>query len=92
MVAAKFPNRRRDSPAIPATASQPPLKINNYFELARSLQCISHRARWSGPAKLKRDYPMFANFAAARETATILAGAFVSALLLVSAATSLPIA
>ena len=35
---------------------------------------------------------MFANFAAARETATIFAGAFVSALLLVSAATSLPIA
>jgi hypothetical protein len=35
---------------------------------------------------------MFTNFTAARETATILAGALVSALLLVSAATSLPIA
>lgn len=35
---------------------------------------------------------MFVNYAAARETATLLAGAFVSALLLVSAATSLPIA
>jgi hypothetical protein len=35
---------------------------------------------------------MFASFVSARETATILAGAFVSALLLVSAATSLPIA
>lgn len=35
---------------------------------------------------------MFANFASARETVTIIAGAFVSALLLVSAATSLPIA
>jgi hypothetical protein len=30
--------------------------------------------------------------ASARETATVLAGAFISALLLVSAATSLPIA
>jgi hypothetical protein len=35
---------------------------------------------------------MFEYFASARETATILAGAFLSALLLVSAATSLPIA
>jgi hypothetical protein len=35
---------------------------------------------------------MFAKFASARETATVLAGAFVSAMLLISAATSLPIA
>ena len=36
---------------------------------------------------------MFANFASARQTATIFAGAFLSAMLLVSAATStLPIA
>ena len=35
---------------------------------------------------------MFASFSAARETATLFAGAFISALLLVSAATSLPIA
>lgn len=35
---------------------------------------------------------MFANFSAARETATMFAAAFISALLLVSAATSLPIA
>ena len=35
---------------------------------------------------------MFISFSFARETATILAGAFISALLLVSAATSLPIA
>jgi hypothetical protein len=35
---------------------------------------------------------MFANFASARDTATIFAGAFISAMLLVSAATSLPIA
>jgi hypothetical protein len=35
---------------------------------------------------------MFASLSTARETATLFAGAFVSALLLVSAATSLPIA
>jgi len=35
---------------------------------------------------------MFATFNSARETCTILAGALISALLLVSAATSLPIA
>jgi len=35
---------------------------------------------------------MFASFSAARQAATMFAGAFVAALLLVSAATSLPIA
>jgi hypothetical protein len=35
---------------------------------------------------------MLASFASARESATLFAGAFISALLLVSAATSLPIA
>ena len=35
---------------------------------------------------------MFASFVSARESATLFAGAFLSALLLVSAATSLPIA
>ena len=35
---------------------------------------------------------MYATFASARQTATLFAGAFISALLLVSAATSLPIA
>ena len=35
---------------------------------------------------------MFNSIASIRETATIFAGAFVSALLLVSAATSLPLA
>ena len=35
---------------------------------------------------------MFNSYASIRETATVLAGAFISALLLVSAATSLPIA
>jgi hypothetical protein len=35
---------------------------------------------------------MFASLSTARDTATLFAGAFLSALLLVSAATSLPIA
>ena len=35
---------------------------------------------------------MFTTFTSVRETATVIAGAFISALLLVSAATSLPIA
>ena len=35
---------------------------------------------------------MFANFSTAREAATMFAGAFISALLMVSAATSLTIA
>ena len=35
---------------------------------------------------------MFTTFASARQSATVFAGAFISALLLVSAATSLPIA
>jgi hypothetical protein len=48
-------------------------------------------ARWSGPPELKRDFAMF-TFATVRETATIFAGALVTALLFVSAATSLPIA
>ena len=41
---------------------------------------------------MHKGFNMFTSFASVRETATILAGAFVSALLLVSAATSLPIA
>jgi hypothetical protein len=41
---------------------------------------------------MQKGFPMFSSFTSVRETATILAGAFVSALLLVSAATSLPIA
>jgi hypothetical protein len=41
--------------------------------------------------EMTRGFQMF-TLASARETATIVAGAFLSALLLVSAATSLPIA
>jgi hypothetical protein len=45
-----------------------------------------------GSARTKKGFSMFATIASARETATMFAGAFISALLLVSAATSLPIA
>ena len=45
-----------------------------------------------GRKKWKRGWPRVRSLASARETATIFAGAFVTALLLVSAATSLPIA
>ena len=45
-----------------------------------------------GPKECKRGFPMFTSLASIRETATIFAGAFITALLLVSAATSLPIA
>jgi hypothetical protein len=61
--------------------------------LARSLQSI-----WHGPIVgfasqfSKGIWEMFASFASARETATIFAGALVTALMFVSAATSLPIA
>jgi hypothetical protein len=46
----------------------------------------------AGPVKNKKGLPMFTSFASIRQTATVFAGAFISALLLVSAATSLPIA
>ena len=45
-----------------------------------------------GPIKCQGDYKMLNSLNSARETATIFAGALVSALLFVSAATSFPIA
>jgi hypothetical protein len=42
--------------------------------------------------RCKRAFDMFSSFSSARQTATVFAGAFITALLLVSAATSLPIA
>jgi hypothetical protein len=50
------------------------------------------RARWWVRSNAQGVRPMLTSFASVRQTATIFAGAFVSALLLVSAATSLPIA
>jgi hypothetical protein len=50
-------------------------------------------ARWSGHDEFEKgNFAMFTSFATARETATVFAGAFITALLFVSAATSLPIA
>jgi hypothetical protein len=40
----------------------------------------------------KREFHLLNSFTTARETATVFAGAFITALLFVSAATSLPIA
>jgi hypothetical protein len=45
-----------------------------------------------GSGNSKGVFQMFSLITSARESATIFAGAFISALLLVSAATSLPIA
>ena len=50
------------------------------------------RAQWWVRGIEKGTFEMFSMFASARESATVFAGAFISALLLVSAATSLPIA
>jgi len=62
------------------------------FRIGMDPALILARPRWSGLLReCKRGFQMF-TIASARETATIVAGAFLSALLLVSAATSLPIA
>ena len=45
-----------------------------------------------GRRELQKGLPMFTSFSTARETATLFAGALITALLLVSAATSLTIA
>jgi hypothetical protein len=61
------------------------------FSIGTTPALILARARWSGPTDNQGVLKMF-TLASARETATVIAGAFISALLLVSAATSLPIA
>ena len=68
-----------------------PLKPNNIFDLARPLHCI-----WHGPGgrvrrQTKRDLNMYSSLTI-RNAATAFAGAFITALLFVSAATSLLIA
>jgi len=50
------------------------------------------RACWWVLDSNAKGFSMFTSLTSIRETATIFAGAFISALLLVSAATSLPIA
>ena len=87
-----YPNFGRYRLGNFATSDSRSLKNNDFIELARPVH-----SSWHGPdgrvrtKKCKKGYPMF-NLASVRETATIFAGAFVSALLLISAATSLPIA
>jgi hypothetical protein len=52
--------------------------------------CVGPNGR-VGQRLKKGNLEMFTSFASARETATVFAGAFLSALLLVSAATSVPL-
>ena len=68
------------------------LKNQDFFQLARPMHLVWHGPNGGSANKCTRGFQMFASFASARETATIFAGAFVTAMLLVSAATSLPIA
>jgi hypothetical protein len=68
------------------------LKNNGFFELARPVHWIVHGPDGRVRMNTKGDFEMYATLNNARETATVFAGAFISALLLVSAATSLPIA
>jgi hypothetical protein len=72
-----------------STETRAVLKSLHIFELARSLQWMLHGSMVGSP-KHPRGLPMFASLAS-RQTATAFAGAFVSALLFVSAATSLPL-
>jgi hypothetical protein len=86
----KFPKCWREIPAIHPAISAPVLKHKYFLHLARPLHLIM-----VGPMvgfEIEKGFiQMFATFTSARETATLFAGAFISALLLVSAATSLPI-
>jgi hypothetical protein len=87
-----FTNWRAFALAISVRQSSPPLKNNDFFNW--HVPCIvSGTAPMVGSGKtVTRGFEMFATFTSAREAATIIAGTFLSALLLVSAATSLPIA
>jgi hypothetical protein len=87
----KIANVRRTSPQSPAHRAIQVLKNSDIFELARPLHCYWHRPD-GGRQELQKGLPMFTSFSTARETATLFAGALITALLLVSAATSLPIA
>jgi hypothetical protein len=68
------------------------LKNNDFLHLARPVHWYWHEPDGGLEPKSTRGLKMFNSFASARETATMFAGAFISALLLVSAATSLPLA
>ena len=75
-----------------ANAHGLPLKNHDFFELARPVHWIVHGPDGRVRKTIKGDFEMFATLNNARETATVFAGAFLSALLLVSAATSVPLA
>ena len=90
--AGKFPNLRPSMLAHFAAATRCPLKNKHFSYLARPVHWY-----WHGPDvglvnKSTKGLPMFTSLSSVRESATMFAGAFITALLLVSAATSLPIA
>ena len=61
------------------------------FQFGTTPALIMAWTQWGVRQGIQKGLPMF-SIATVRETATLFAGAFISALLLVSAATSLPIA
>jgi hypothetical protein len=75
-----------------------------YLRSTRAYWKITIFSNWHAPCivigigpmvdrqELLKGLPMFTSFTTARETATVFAGALITALLFVSAATSLPIA
>ena len=85
----KFPNRSWEFPRNYDNCANAVLKNKDIFELARSLQC-RFRAQ-SGALKKGLVKMTFSNLDT-RQLAVSFAGAFITSLLFVSAATSLPIA
>ena len=88
---ANFTNSRRHEPPLPFDNRMRALKNNDFFELARPMH-LNLRGPMVGSLKTDQGVlPMFVT-ASARQALTAFAGAFVTALVFVSAATSLPIA
>jgi hypothetical protein len=88
----KIPNFRSSSLQSLTFASSYALRNKSFFDLARPVHCYRHGPNGGLERKHAKGLPMFTSLSSVRETATLFAGAFISALLLVSAATSLPIA
>ena len=86
---AKIPNRSWEFPRILDICATPLLKNKDIFQLARSLQCM---LRAQSGARQKGVSKMTFSFLDTRQLAVSLAGAFITSMLFVSAATSLPIA
>ncbi|QNN67612.1 hypothetical protein H9L13_01230 [Sphingomonas lutea] len=87
---AKNPNLRYYKPPVLIDEQTAPLKNNDIFNLARPLHCLLRGPMVGSPRHDQGVLEMFA--IASRQAITAFAGAFVTALLFVSAATSLPIA